>query len=187
MRKYTRFSRFPHNRNIDNPKKIKYTYSRGNKVILERIFGMKKEALKKLMLGFFASVLLMAPVSAQNWVQIGDNHYIDAHSIKPTSAYGTYTYNTRYLGTNAPLERIGGQDIWTVKTSSYMDCRNAYAKTLSYTALNMNNRTVVSDRDIGKQWFGINNPGSRAYESYLFICTDRYLNLRPNYSPLWLY
>lgn len=132
---------------------------------------------------FFASI----PALAINWVQIGDGHYIDADSIRPSSDYGTYTYNTKYLGKGAPLERVDGQNIWTIKTYSYMDCRQAYAKTISYTALNENEKIINSSRNIGKQWFGVNTPGSKGYESWSFICTDKYLHNYPAYNKFWWY
>ncbi len=131
--------------------------------------------------------LLASPALARNWVQIGDGHYIDAESIRPTAYYGSYTMDTKYIARNTPLEVVNNVPIWTIKTHSYIDCKSAYAKTLSYTALDSNDRTVITDRNIGKQWFGINNPGSRANESYLFVCTDKYLNVRPGYRELWWY
>ena len=147
---------------------------------------MKKSLLKAF--AIFAVVAISSvPAFARNWVQIGDGHYIDADSIRPSNNYGTYTFDTKYLAKNVPLERINGADIWTIKTSSYVDCANTYAKTLSYTALDGNDKVVATDRKIGKQWFGVNNPSSKAYESYAFVCTDKYLRVRPYYSPLWWY
>lgn len=127
------------------------------------------------------------PVFAQNWVQIGDGHYIDSQSIKSTSTYGAFTYDTKYLAKNSPLEYIGSRGVWTIKTHSYIDCRSAYAKTLSYIALDSNERIIASEKNIGKQWFGINNPGTRGYESYAFVCTDQYVNKYPNYNSMWMY
>lgn len=146
-----------------------------------------KKSLLKAFVGFAFLAVTAVPAFATNWVQIGEGHYIDAHSIRPSANYGTYTYYTKYLAKAAPLERINGYEVWTIKTNSYVDCANAYAKTLSYTALDANERIVASDKKIGKQWFGVNNPGSKAYESYAFVCTDKYLNVRPGYHPLWWY
>ena len=147
--------------------------------------------MKKTFLKAFVVLTLLGsaavPALATNWVQIGEGHYIDAHSIRHSANYGTYTYETKYLAKSTPLERINGHEIWTIKTNSYIDCANAYAKTLSYTALDANERIVASDRKIGKQWFGVNTPGSKAYESYAFVCTDKYLQSRPGYHPLWWY
>jgi len=148
---------------------------------------MKKSwNLALLLIGLIVATFA-SPAFAKNWVQIGDGHYIDAESIRPTAYYGSYTMDTKYLGKSSPLEVVNNIPIWTIKTHSYIDCKAAYAKTLSYTALDGNERVVVSDKNIGKQWFGINNPGSRAHESYLFVCTDKYLNVRPGYRNLWWY
>ena len=127
------------------------------------------------------------PAMARNWVQIGDGHYIDAESIKPYSNYGSYTMDTKYIAKNIPLETLNNREVWTIKTHSYIDCKSAYAKTLSYTALDADDNTIATNKNIGKQWYGINTPGSRAYESYLFVCTDKYLNVRPGYHSLWWY
>ena len=143
--------------------------------------------LKKILGTFLMLSCFVAPALAANWVQIGEGHYIDAQSIKRTSEYGTFTFNTKYLGTSRPLEIINNQEVWTVKTYSFMDCRNAYAKTLNYTAYNASERIVDQDKNVGKQWFGINTPGSRGFESYAYICTDKYIHSYPGYRSLWWY
>ena len=148
---------------------------------------MKKNCFSKLLLTLSVFGMLFSPAMATNWIQIGPGHYIDSHSIKPANDYGTYTFDTKYLAKDKPLEYVNNQGVWTIKTHSYMDCRNSYAKTLSYTALDGNEKRLIVDKNIGKQWFGINNPGSKAYESYLFICTDKYLKDREGYHPLWWY
>lgn len=146
-----------------------------------------KKIYQKMCLGLLSFVLATVPVLATNWVQIGQGHYIDADSVKQSSSFATYTYNTKYLGKSVPLEKLDGHDIWTIKTFSYMDCRQAYAKTLSYTALDANERIVNSSKNIGKQWFGVNTPGSKGYESWAFICTDKYLHNYPGYNNIWWY
>ena len=147
---------------------------------------MKKTLLRSLLaLTLVASTLV--PALAENWVRIGDGHYIDAESVRQSTNYGTYTMRTKYISSGAPLEVINGRDIWTIKTNSYVDCTANYAKTVTYTAYDKIGRIVATGRGIGKQWYDINNPGSRAYESYAFVCTDRYLHERPGYDSLWLY
>ena len=147
---------------------------------------MKKGLLKCLFATMIVAVSLM-PAMATNWVKIGDNHYIDADSVRRSSTYGTYTMLTKYIATGTPLEVMNGRDVWSIKTNSYIDCTTNYAKTISYSAYDKFGHTVASARNIGKQWYDINSPGSRAYESYSFVCSDRYLNVRPGYDPLWLY
>ena len=127
------------------------------------------------------------PAFAYDWVQIGAGHYIDASSIRPASNYGTYTMLTKYVASGNPLEVINGRDVWTIRTNSFVDCTTNFAKTVSYTAYDKNGRVVTTGRNVGKHWYDINNPGSRAYESYSFVCTDRYLRQHPNYADLWYY
>jgi len=143
--------------------------------------------MKRIILGLFAAAIAVAPAFAASWVRIGDGHYIDADSIRPSTNYGTYTMNTKYLAGSTPLEVINGKSIYTIKTSSYVDCTSNYAKTVSYSAYDKNGRLVSSGRNIWKQWCDINNPGSRAYESYAFVCTDKYLRDRDGYQALWWY
>ena len=143
--------------------------------------------LKKSFIVFSMLALTAVPAFARTWIEIGNGHYIDSESIKPYSSYGSYTMDTKYIGKNAPVDKVNGKDVWTIKTYSYIDCKSAYAKTLTITALDADDRVVFSDKNIGKQWYGINNPGSRAYESYMFVCSDKYLNARPGYHNLWWY
>ncbi len=146
--------------------------------------------MKKMFKSLLAlSVLSMSlvPAFATNWVRIGTNHYIDSDSIKPSTNYGTYTMKTRYLTTAVPLETINGRDIYEIKTNSFVDCTSNYAKTVSYSAYDNNGRLVTTGRNVGKQWYNINNPGSRAYESYAFVCTDKYLDSWEGYDTLWMY
>lgn len=143
--------------------------------------------MKKFVSTFALLSLLVSPAMATNWFQIGQGHFIDSHSIKPANDYGTYTFDTKYTANAKPLEYVDGHGIWTIKTHSYIDCRNSYAKTLSYVGLDSNEKKVASNNNIGKQWFGIDNPGSKAYESYVFVCTDKYLKVREGYHPLWMY
>ncbi len=148
---------------------------------------MKKNSCVKAFLVFALIAMTSVPVFAKNWIQIGEGHYIDVDSIRPASTYGAYNYTTKYLAKSVPLDKAYGREIWTLTTSSYIDCRSNYAKTISYTGLDANDNKVVSGRKVGKQWFGINNPGSRAYESYAFICTDKYLHVHPGYNRFWWY
>lgn len=129
----------------------------------------------------------LTPALATNWVKIGINHYIDADSVRPSTNYGTYTMRTKYLGINAPLEVINGRDVWTIKTNSFVDCTSNYAKTISYSAYDRKGSVVSTGRNVWKQWYDINTPGSRAYESYAFVCTDKYLDAREGYGSMWLY
>lgn len=147
---------------------------------------MKKSVLR-LLLGV-AFLFLAVPAFATNWVLIGDGHYIDSDSIKPANEYGTYTMQTEYLSkNNVPLEIINGKEIYNIKTNSFIDCRNHFAKTVSYSAYDANKKHVVTGTGVAKHWYDIHNPGSRAYESFAFVCTDRYLRQYRNYHPLWMY
>lgn len=145
-----------------------------------------KKMLKSLLAVSMLSMSLV-PAFATNWVRIGTNHYIDSDSIRPAANYGTYTMRTRYSTTVTPLETINGRDIFEIKTNSFVDCTSNYAKTVSYSAYDNRGRLVTTGRNVGKQWYDINNPGSRAYESYAFVCTDKYLNSWRGYDDLWMY
>ncbi len=147
---------------------------------------MKFDLLKKfVVLGVI--VLTCAPSFATNWVKIGANHYIDSDSIRPSTNYGTYTMRTKYTTNAGPLEVINGRNIYTINTNSFIDCTSNYAKTVSYSALDRSGRVVASGRNVWKQWYDINRPGSRAYESYEYVCSDKYLDTRSGYDTLWYY
>jgi len=145
---------------------------------------------KGLLSGVFALALIAAtavPTFAASWVRIGEGHYIDADSIRPSTNYGTYTMLTKYIASGSPLEIIDGKEIWTIKTNSFVDCTTNYAKTVSYTAYDSRDKVVTTGRNVWKQWYGIDRPGSRAYESYAFVCTDKYLDTHKGYGNLWWY
>ena len=145
------------------------------------------KSMLKVLTALFVGVLVAAPALATNWVLIGDGHYIDTDSIRP-AGYGVYNYNTEYLSRdNRPLEVVNGKEIYTITTQSYIDCRANFATTVSYTGYDKNKKAVVSGSRVGKQWYGINEPGSRAYDSYRYVCTDKYIQARPDYNPLWWY
>ncbi len=55
---------------------------------------MKKTVTLKL-LGVMTVMMIAAPVFAVNWIKIGDGHYIDSDSIRPSNSYGSYTFDTR--------------------------------------------------------------------------------------------
>lgn len=147
---------------------------------------MKKTTAFKF-LALFAALMVSVPVFAVNWVKIGDGHYIDSDSIRPSNAYGSYTFDTRYVGEGAPLEEIDGKKIWTINTNSFIDCRSAYGKTLTYTALDKDYRVVVRGKNVQKQWIGMNTPGNRGHESFSFVCSDRYLDRYQHYHRMWWY
>ncbi len=147
---------------------------------------MKRSMLKSVV-AFAIIALTCAPSFATNWVRIGTNHYIDSDSIRPSTNYGTYTMRTKYLGGSEPLEVINGRNIYTIKTNSFVDCTSNYAKTISYSAYDRSGRVVTTGRNVWKQWYDINRPGSRAYESYEFVCTDKYLDHRDGYGSFWWY
>lgn len=137
--------------------------------------------------GLVATVAMAVPAFAVNWIQIGPNHYIDSDSIRRSHDYGTYTFDTRYVGEYEPLEEINGKKVWTINTNSYIDCRNAYGKTLTYTALDKDYKVVARGKDIQKQWYALNTPGGRGNESFVFVCSDRYLDRYHNYHRMWWY
>lgn len=142
--------------------------------------------MKKILSAIALIALLAGPALAKNWIEIGERHYIDADSIRQSTNYGTYTFDTKYLAKDTPLEILNGRQVWTVKTYSYIDCPNAYAKTLSYTAYDADDNKIGANRYIQKQWYNIAG-GGRGSEAYTFICTDKYLNKYPGYHKLWWY
>ncbi len=147
---------------------------------------MKKKICRAFLVAAVTAMSLV-PAFATTWVRIGDGHYIDADSVKPSNSYGAYTMKTKYVASGSPLEVINGRNVWKITTNSYVNCPTNFAKTVSYTAYDKNNKVVTTGRNVGKHWYDIHNPGSRAYESYAFVCTDKYLNSRPDYVDLWWY
>lgn len=147
---------------------------------------MKKGFLKGFLV-LAAVAITYVPAFATNWVNIGPNHYIDSDSIKPSTNYGTYTMKTKYVSPTGPLEVINGRNVYTIRTNSFVDCTSNYAKTISYTAYDRNGSTIASGRNVGKHWYDIDHPGSRAYETYAFVCTDKYINSWRGHNALWWY
>lgn len=147
---------------------------------------MKKFMCKSILI-LLVLALTYIPAHATNWVRIGDGHYVDADSIAPTDRHGAFTLKTKYIASGEPLEIMHGKEIWTIRTNSYVDCVSNYAKTISYAAYDKRERVVSSSRHVGKQWYEINRPGTRAYESYEFVCTDNYINAWHDYDSLWKY
>ena len=147
---------------------------------------MKKNFWKRF-LPLALIMVLCTPVFATNWVRIGNGHYVDSDSVRPAADYGTYTMRTKYISSDEPLEEINGKDIWTIKTDSFVDCRANFAKTIAYTAYDKKDRVAASGKNMCKHWQEIQRPGSRPHEIYSYVCTDAYLNRRPDYVDLWWY
>ena len=47
---------------------------------------------------------IMLPAFASNWVQVSHNKYVDSNSIKPSNAYGTFTFKAKAVADRAPFE-----------------------------------------------------------------------------------
>ena len=80
---------------------------------------------KKFFRGFLVLALVAmtyVPAFATNWVRIGNGHYIDSDSIRPSNNYGTYTMRTKYNASCTTLEVINGNDVLTIKTNTYLYC-----------------------------------------------------------------
>ena len=147
---------------------------------------MKKSVVKNLLVLTMVSAIL-TPAFAASWERVGNGHYVDSTSIEAKSTPGTFTFKTKYIASGAPLEVINGKEIWSIKTESYIDCATNYAKTLSYTAYDSNEKKVASGENVGKQWYDIHRPGTRAYEAFEFVCTDKYINKWDGYDRFWWY
>ena len=147
--------------------------------------------MKKIVVsGIYAFLIVFAmaiPSFSVNWVRIGSGHYIDSDSIRPSDAVGTYTFDTRYVGEDQPLEEIDGRKVWTINTNSYIDCKTAYGKTLTYTALDKDYKVIIRGKNVQKQWLGLDSAGVRGNDTYAFVCTDRYIDRYHRYNRMWWY
>lgn len=134
---------------------------------------MKNIGIKKLLsiVALFATCSLS--VFALNWEQVGDGHYIDTDSIRESYDPGTYTFTTKYMAKEYPLETINNQEVWGVKTKTYVDCKISYAKMLSYIPLNENDKAITPKRTTSKQWVNIDS-GNVVYEPYSYVCRETF-------------
>jgi len=60
--------------------------------------------LKKSLLTLALASFCFVPAFAADWVQVSPNKYVDASSIKPSSAYGTFTFKAKAVASGAALQ-----------------------------------------------------------------------------------
>ena len=87
---------------------------------------------KKLLATTLACVCL-APAFAADWVQVSHNKFVDSASIKPSNAYGTFTFKAKAVADRVPFETYDDKDVWQVNGSMYVNCRSGYLREVSYS------------------------------------------------------
>lgn len=147
---------------------------------------MKNTCITKLLTGIVLIVTMSSPAFAVKWEQVGEGHYIDTDSIRESYDPGTYTFITKFMAKSYPLETINNQEVWGVKTKTYVDCRSSYAKMMSYIPLNQNYKAITPKRLTSKQWVNIDS-GNVVYEPYSYVCREVFESPEFEYRNLWSY
>lgn len=131
--------------------------------------------LKKSLLILGAVAFLSLPAFAADWVQVSRNKFVDANSIKPSNAYGTFTFKAKAVADSGPFERHNGRDVWQVNGSMYVNCRTGYLREVSNTLFDSENKTIASNKASGNDWKNV-GPGSVVHDMYEFVCrtSERY-------------
>ena len=147
--------------------------------------------LKKMLLAS-AACLCLLPVFAADWVQVSHNKFVDASSIRPSSAYGTFTFKAKAIADRVPFERHDDKDVWQVNGSMYVNCRSGYLREVSYSLFDSNNKLIHSNKASGNDWRNI-GPGSPVHDMYEYVCraSERYdwrrYDVAPHYYYKWWY
>ena len=100
--------------------------------------------IKKSLLALGAACIMAIPAFAADWVQVSPNKYVDAASIRPSNAYGTFTFKAKAIADGVPFERYNGRDVWQVNGSMYVNCRSGYLREVSYSMFDDNNKLIIN-------------------------------------------
>lgn len=130
---------------------------------------------KKSLLVLGLAGLFTLPALAADWVQVSPHKYVDAASIKPSNAYGTFTFKSKAVASGVPFERHDGRDVWQVNGSMYVNCRSGYLREVSYTLFDSDNKTIYSNKSSGNDWRNV-GPGSPVHDLFEYVCrtSERY-------------
>ena len=148
--------------------------------------------IKKTLLALGAACFIAIPAFAADWVQVSPHKYVDAASIRPSNAYGTFTFKAKAIADGVPFERHDGRDVWQVNGSMYVNCRSGYLREVSYSLFDSNNRTIHTNKTSGNDWRNV-GPGSEVFDMFDYVCrvSDRYdwrrYDKHPNYYYKWWY
>ena len=135
---------------------------------------------------------IMMPAFASNWVQVSHNKYVDADSIKPSNAYGTFTFKAKAVADRAPFEVQDEKEVWQVNGSMYVNCRTGYLREVSYSMYDSENKLIHSNKASGQDWRNI-GPSSPVHDLYEYVCrtSERYnwrkYDENPHYYYKWWY
>lgn len=147
--------------------------------------------VKKSLLVLLIALIGIIPAFAATWVQVGNGQYVDSASIRPSNAYGTFTFKAKAIADSVPFERHNGRDVWQVTGSMYVDCRDAYIREVSYSMYDSNGSTIYANKASGNQWHNI-SPSSSAYDLYAYVCKApasrydyKYNNYKDYYYRWW--
>lgn len=147
---------------------------------------------KKSLMALAITCLCAGSVFAADWVQVSHNKYVDASSIKPSNAYGTFTFKAKSVADRVPFENHNGRDVWQVNGSMYVNCRSGYLREVSYSMYDSDNKLIHSNKASGNDWRNI-GPGSQVHDMYEYVCrtSDRYdwrrYDRYPEYYYKWWY
>ena len=153
----------------------------------------RKIMLKKSLLILGLASCFALPALAADWVQVSHNKYVDASSIKPSNAYGTFTFKAKAVADRVPFETHEKEDVWQVNGSMYINCRTGYLREVSYSMYDSDNKLIHSNKASGNEWKNI-GPNSPVHNIYEYVCraSERYdwrrYDLPPhNYYYKWWY
>lgn len=140
----------------------------------------------KKILFVLAATCLLSPCFASDWVQVSHNKYVDTSSIKPSNAYGTFTFKAKAVADRVPFETHDGKDVWQVNGSMYVNCRSGYLREVSYSMYDSDNKLIHSNKASGQDWRNV-GPNSNMHDMYEYVCrtSERYNWRRYDAAPYY--
>ena len=145
---------------------------------------------KKSLLALCVASICASSAFAADWVQVSHNKYVDSSSIKPSNAYGTFTFKAKAVADGVPFERHNDKDVWQINGSMYVNCRSGYLREVSYSMFDSDNKAIYSNKASGNDWRNI-GPSSPVHDMYEYVCrtSERYnwrrYDAAPNYYYKW--
>lgn len=143
---------------------------------------------KKKILVLAMLALATSTVFASDWVQVSHNKYVDSSSIKPSNAYGTFTFKAKAIADRVPFETKEDKDVWQVNGSMYVNCRTGYLREVSYSMYDSDNKLIHSNKASGQDWRNV-GPSSPVHDMYEYVCrtSERYNWRRYDRAPEYYY